>query len=155
MRSLLSLFAVSFLLAADEPKQELVPHELLGVWEGRKAETFGNSSGLQSVKWEFRGDKIIYTRISRVTDGTRGDRVTEIKYRLDDAKTPKEIDITNLSGPLAGKVQKGIYKIENNTLTICHVRSNIEGAKTDERPTEFDAQKRNDLVILTFERKKP
>src|SRR5882724_2620532 len=146
MRSLLLLSALSLLVAPDEPKQDSkVPEELLGVWVGKSSETFEKSGRFPSV-WEVKEEKII---------STLSDRVIEIQYRADAQKNPKEIDLTYSGGPSAGKARKGIYKIENNVLTICNVRPNADGDKTEQRPADFDAKKRSDIVILTFERKKP
>jgi uncharacterized protein (TIGR03067 family) len=74
------------------------------------------------------------------------------RYRTDPTKSPQEIDLTQVDGPFVGKTLKGIYKIDKDVLSICYVRPSVEGAETKARPTEFDTKKRDDVVLLTFER---
>lgn len=147
MRHALLFFAAGMLIAADGPKQdkEKIAKEVQGTWEGVTAEQVGKKGKLGAA-WEVKEEKIIETNAK----GTG-----EWKYRVDPAKTPKEIDLTPNVGPAAGKTLKGIYKIEKDTLTICYVGGKVEDPEKKERPTEFDTKKRDDVVILTFQRKAP
>jgi len=146
MRSMLLFLAIGLPVTADQLKQdEEATDELRGIWVGTAAVTSDKEGRFVSV-WEFKEDKIVTTL---------EDRTSEWKYRADPKKNPKEIDLTPGGGPSAGKTLKGIYKIEKDVLTICHVRTGVDGAEKKDRPSEFDAKKRDDVVILTFERKKP
>jgi uncharacterized protein (TIGR03067 family) len=150
MRSMLLFLAVGLLVAADHPKKDKeTADELRGIWVGIGAVTSGKAARLESI-WDFKEDKIVLT----LTVTTLKGRTSEWKYRADPKMNPKEIDLTPGVGPSAGKTLKGIYKIEKNILTICYVRVGVDAEKKD-RPSEFDAKKRDDVVILTFERKKP
>ncbi len=146
MRSMLLFLAVAVPAAADVPEQnEKATDELRGIWVGKTAVRSNDQAKFEGV-WEFQEDKIVTTL---------RDRTTEWKYRSDPKKSPKEIDLTPSSGPGAGKTLKGVYKIKEDILTVCYVRVGVDRAETRDRPAEFDAKKRDDVVILTFERKKP
>lgn len=74
-------------------------------------------------------------------------------YQVDATKEPKQIDIAQHVPGRGDKVQRGIYKIEEDTLTICHLIASR--AKADaKRPEEFYPTERNDVMTLTFQRKK-
>lgn len=129
---------------ADEPKkdQEKSTNELLGTWEGKKSET-SNGTFAFHAHWEFKDDtfRVLVASADRA----------KWKYRHNPKKDPKEIGLT----PPGGKTVKGIYKVEKDTLTICYVATVVEGAEKKDRPTSFDAKKRNDVKVITFVRKKP
>ncbi len=144
MRILALLFGVAMLAGADDPKpDDKVGSDLLGTWEGKTA-VRSDKEGEFDKTWEIKEGKIVSTP-----------RPSEFKYSHDPKKSPKEIDLIPGAGPSAGKMLKGIYKVEKDKLTICYVRPGVDGAEKRDRPTEFDGKKRDDVVLLTFERKKP
>lgn len=112
-----------------------------GTWIGQTATTGTGKAGLFKDTWTFKDGNIT------------SDSGAEYTYTVDATKKPKLIDIT-MGLPVADKrVRMGIYKIEKDTLTICHVITNK--AKADaRRPEEFDTTKRDDVVVLTFRKKK-
>ena len=61
-------------------------------------------------------------------------------YKADAADYPKTIDLTPAQGPAKGKVLKGVYDLDGNTLTICYVSPNTEEPEKAERPKEFGAK---------------
>ena len=66
-------------------------------------------------------------------------------FKLDPAKKPKEMVTTNDNG----KIHLGIYKLDEDTLTICmHEES---GAP---RPTEFTTKKGTKIVLVVLKREK-
>ena len=62
------------------------------------------------------------------------------------ATIPKEIDISPLGGPAAGKVLPGIYRLSGDTYESCFV---LPGK---ERPTEFSSQQGRGHFHVIFKR---
>ena len=70
--------------------------------------------------------------------------------KLDHGRVPKVLDmVLTKEGDRSqeGPVAKGIYKIEDDTLTWCNAAPNVE-----ERPTEFSTTKENNHMLVTFKR---
>jgi uncharacterized protein (TIGR03067 family) len=113
-----------------------------GTWIGQSAVEGGKARGFRET-WTFHDGKIT---VDEGDDAKYG-------YQVDATKEPKQIDIRPyVESTSDWKGRMGIYKIENDTLTICSlIRSK---AKADaKRPEEFDATKRDDVVVLTFRKK--
>jgi uncharacterized protein (TIGR03067 family) len=84
----------------------------------------------------------------KLTLKLENDIVGEGTFKLDPGKTPKEMDMTTVSGSDKGQVRKGIYEIDEDTLKICF---NVTEAAKTQRPASFDAAKAGtaiDLMIL-------
>jgi len=65
---------------------------------------------------------------------------------LDPGQDPKAIDVIADGGPSHGKRVLGIYKIENDKLTLCM-------ADPDQpRPREFKAEKGSGHTLMVFTR---
>ena len=71
--------------------------------------------------------------------------------RLDPGVKPAAIDFQHTDGALKGKVWKGIYAIEGDTLTICD--NAADSGKP--RPVRFEATSGSGHVLVTFKRAKP
>ena len=111
--------------------------EPTGTWVGQTAVVGWKGGGFRDT-WTFKDGTI-----------TPEGQDSVYTYQLDATKQPKHIDITmNLPGR-AREVRLGIYKIEKDTLTICQSKAKADA----KRPEEFDATKRDDVVVLTFRRK--
>ena len=79
-----------------------------------------------------------------------GGKTTEnFSFLLDPTKKIKEIDLTILVGKLKGRVDRGIYQIERDTLTIC-----IQSNKDSPRPSEFRSPADSDLWLVVLQRSK-
>ena len=113
-----------------------------GTWIGQSAVEGGKAGGFRET-WTFKDGKFT------VDDGDGAEYI----YQVDATKEPKQIDIMRGAAAADGKGLMGIYKIEQDTLTICHLIKSK--AKADaKRPEEFDAMRRDDVVVLTFRKKK-
>jgi uncharacterized protein (TIGR03067 family) len=71
----------------------------------------------------------------------KGDDVTEATFTLHPETNPKGIDLN-----MEGSTGLGIYKLEDDRLTILH------GEVDQPRPADFKAVKRGDLTMLVLEK---
>jgi uncharacterized protein (TIGR03067 family) len=67
---------------------------------------------------------------------------------LDPRAKPAAIDLKVTSGPDAGKVVKGIYKLEGDALTVCVAEPGKE------RPAAFAAKEGTGLTLMAFRKAK-
>lgn len=65
---------------------------------------------------------------------------------LDPTTTPMRLDWTRADGEFAGRTDLGIFKLEDDLLTICQATSGKP------RPTEFSAEANRGHALLTFQR---
>ena len=95
------------------------------------------SEFVEQGRWSFRGNEI-------TIPGPAGGKSS---FKLDPGRTPKTIEMTATEGPGKGKTALGIYKIEENRLTIC-----FNGGKADEPsvvpPEAFSGEKGKSLLVL-------
>ncbi len=129
--------------------QEKKEKGIQGVWKPTKVIQDGQPAP-ESLRTKLTftvGDKII-----TVTHSEQ-ERIDKSGYKLDKTKKPKHIDITPMSGRGKGKVIKGIYKLEKDTLTICYGIPRKD-EKQMKRPTMFSAPKGSKRALVVFQRKK-
>lgn len=65
---------------------------------------------------------------------TIGDAVLKGTHKLDSSATPMTIDATDTAGPFEGMSLKGIFKVENDELTVCFA------APGEDRPATFSTK---------------
>jgi uncharacterized protein (TIGR03067 family) len=63
---------------------------------------------------------------------------------------PASIDFEHTRGALKGKVWKGIYLLDGDTLKICDNAPNLEA----DRPVAFETKRGSGSILITFERAK-
>ena len=99
-----------------------------------------NTEHFREGIWIFK-DKEVTLRDEKDKEWFKG------TFVVDADKAPMTIDITWADGPLKGKIEKGIYKMEKDTLTLSR--------GVDDRPDGLtDAGKVGKPDLLTFERVK-
>jgi uncharacterized protein (TIGR03067 family) len=147
MRALIpSILAVGLgagLAAAGGDATKTDAARLQGNWTVLLMEEKGNKAPdelLQAMAVEIKGDKITVTE--------KGKLVVEFGYKLDASKKPGAIDLTYLSGDEKGRVERGIYQIEGDTVKFC------TREKGKDRPTAFGTSKEDDRTLVVIRRKK-
>jgi RNA polymerase sigma factor (sigma-70 family) len=133
--------------AKDGQKPRTDKDKLQGTWLLVSAIVEGEDRA-EGVKREaqkniFKGDEFTIQRADQ--PGNR----PKVKYTLDPSKKPKTIDIVPGAGPDKGKTVPAIYKLEDETLTLC------EGEVGKDRPTEFSSTAANRWILLVFKREQP
>lgn len=95
---------------------------LQGTWDRVRPQV----AGVMAARWEIRGNALAI--VDERDDGVVSRLTAEI--RLDEGATPRAID-TVLNVPKGTVTERGIYKIEGDTLTVCI------GRISERRPSEF------------------
>ncbi len=118
--------------------------ELQGTWTATRAERDG------------KGDEVVGNRLFLADDRFRiqskdGKLLHAGTVGVDPRATPAAIDFAHKEGVVNGKVWKGIYVLDGNTLTICDNALNLEKG----RPTTFEARSGSGYVLITFTRTGP
>ena len=117
---------------------------LQGTWKVTASESKGEKVPAEDLKGLFlifRGDAIL------IREG--GKSAENFSYLLDPTKKIKEIDLTLKAGAQAGRIDRGIYQIEGDTLRIC-----IQSNKDEPRPREFRSPVGTDLWLVVLQRPK-
>ena len=87
----------------------------------------------------------------RLTLKLDGNVLTEGQFKLDPSKSPKQIDMTALTGPDKGQVSLGIYEVNGDKLRTCY-RLGTEAIKT--RPGGFEGDKAAPTQVMVLRRDK-
>lgn len=142
MRPMVLLLTVVMLAAADPPKEEVLKEELKkleGAWEVSHLERAGQTlpdDKVKSLSFQvtFKGNKMT----AKTAAGSN-----EATFEIDPSKAPKTLDTTDKKE----KTEKGIYKIEGDTLTLCI-------AVSGERPADFATKTGSDHMMFKLKKGK-
>jgi uncharacterized protein (TIGR03067 family) len=120
---------------------------LQGEWQAVEVRVGGKTSSeededVRSTRIAFSGREMVNLSISGEQKRT---------FKLETEFTPKHIDITFRGGRDKGKTVFGIYKLEDDRLTICFAPGDKESIK---RPLDFQSGKDDGQVILVLKRSK-
>ena len=123
------LLVVGSRVKADDDKKD--KDKVQGTWSLVTLEENGESQKVTEesdkyIKLKIEGDKFMITLKG-------GDH--EATYALDSSKKPKTIDLTLKGGDQDGKVMKGFFELDGDTLKIC-----IGSPEAPDRPAEFKAK---------------
>jgi uncharacterized protein (TIGR03067 family) len=90
---------------------------------------------------EFRGEKYKVTVLDKVQE--------EGTFKTDPKKNPKTIDLMITSGRDKDKTQRGIYRLEGDTLTVSMSQPGAE-----ERPGAFSTEEGSTFAVIVLKRQK-
>jgi uncharacterized protein (TIGR03067 family) len=119
--------------------------ETAGTWTATQAERDGRAADdVVGNRLSFAGNRFqIQSKDSKLLfAGT---------FRVDPSAKLAAIDFEHTGGPLEGKLWKGIYSLDGDTLTICDNAANLQ----KDRPAAFEAKSGSGYVLITFRRVKP
>lgn len=144
-----SASAISLLNAQDQKTEAAVvteaPASLVGVWSAEKVLSSGREVPKEKFPFElhFTPKQLTYKFVGTIQGK---DRVHDLS--LDPSKTPATIDISRMVGEKRMTVL-GIYKVEDERLWICFLRS-ADGNPSEHRPSTFESSNdvKSDLLIL-------
>jgi uncharacterized protein (TIGR03067 family) len=140
---LIAVLAV-LLAGADEPKEldaELKRFE--GTWTIQSLKVDGNDLPPSAT-----ADTRLVIEAGGAYTHTEGGVTTHGTFKLDPSADPRTIDITFTDGPQKGGKIEGIYKLKDDTYTLCFALDNKP------RPKEFSSKPDTGLVLEVFKREK-
>jgi uncharacterized protein (TIGR03067 family) len=125
-------------MAADPAEER---EKLEGAWTAISAERNGEEAAeLVGHRLEFAGRRFHITAQGRI--------LYVGSYAVEPEPQPAQIDFQHEEGEIAGGVWQGIYRLEDNTLTICD--NAVDTSKP--RPTEFRTAPGSGYVLIVFRR---
>jgi uncharacterized protein (TIGR03067 family) len=142
LRIMLFLLLVSQApVESPEVKKELAKHQ--GVWTTVSFHRDGKDTPdaiARSITRTVDGDHVVWKRNGKSFSGST--------IVLDPTADPKTIDILADGGPARDKRVLGIYKLEDDRLTICTSDAD------QPRPKDFKAEKDSKRTLMVFDRAK-
>jgi len=116
---------------------------LQGTWKIVSVEIEGEALAMDNLidsRLTVKGDDYLFVL---------GQTKLDLTFKMDASKSPKEIDLTAVTGPNKGKTYRGIYTLEGDTYKICR---NMEPEL--KRPTRFATQPKSGLMMVVWQRVK-
>jgi uncharacterized protein (TIGR03067 family) len=133
------------LLPAFAERAEKAQQKPQGTWTATKAERDGKSAD------DVVGHRLSITGNRFQIRSRDGKPLYAGTVRLDPGAKPAAFDFEHTEGALKGKVWKGIYALDGDTLTTCDNAPNLGKV----RPAAFEAKSGSGYVLITFKRAKP
>ncbi len=113
-----------------------------GTWVPVAADVAGKPLYVGELRVKYfvldSGGYSIIDRTNRVVDSG--------SYRVNDAAQPATLDIVGRDGPAAGRTLLAIYRLDENSLTVCY---DLDG---DERPATMQPRQDQLLLSITYAR---
>jgi uncharacterized protein (TIGR03067 family) len=106
------------------------------------------------VKWELGGSPTPPTTMSAMRLTLKGDQYEFVegpshdfgRFALRPGQIPKQMQISGVKGPNAGRTIPAIYHVYRNRLTICY---GLDG----HRPHTFRSPKKSMVLLVVFSRR--
>ena len=117
---------------------------LQGTWKVTASISKGDKANADEIKdlhLIFRGDAILVREDGKTQEN--------FIFGVNPASKPKEIDLVLKIGPQKGRIDRGIYELDGDSLKIC-----IQTNKDKPRPTEFRSPAGSELWLVTLQRVK-
>jgi uncharacterized protein (TIGR03067 family) len=130
--------------AFGQPAEEVLK-KLQGTWTATKAERDGK------VADDLVGHKLSFTGNRFQVQSRDGKLLYAGTAWVDPNAKPAAIDFEHTEGVLKGKMWKGIYTVDGDTLTTCDNAPDLDKG----RPAAFEARSGSGHVLITFQRAKP
>ena len=130
--------------AFAQPAEE-AQKKLQGTWTAAKAERDGKTAD------DVVGNRLSITGNRFEIRSKDGKLLYEGTFRVDPSTKPAAFDFQHTEGALKGKVWKGIYALEGDTLTTCDNAPDLDRG----RPTAFEGEGGSGHILITFQRAKP
>jgi uncharacterized protein (TIGR03067 family) len=131
-------------LAFAQPAEE-AQKKLQGTWAATQAERDGTGAD------DVLGHRLSFTGNRFQIRSKDGKTLYEGTFRVDAKTKPAAIDFDHTEGALKGKVWKGIYALDGDTLRTCDNGPNLDKG----RPAAFEAKTGSGHILITFKRAKP
>jgi uncharacterized protein (TIGR03067 family) len=135
-------------IAADITKEEAVKRELAkmsGTW--KTVSFFVNGDNM--VAKDVGTDRSFVINRDTMTTLAAEKKVLESVLKINPLKKPQEIDIILMTNSNKGEILKGVYKLEEDYLTICFTNADAD------RPTDFTSKKGSGRSRIVYKRQKP
>jgi len=128
--------------AADKAKKEVA--KLQGTWKATTLQYNGKDiAGKYPIQLVFKDDLATVGSSKEVEK-----EYTKITFKPDPSTDPKAVDLVIAAGVQKDAVLEGIYKINDDELTIC---AKVFG---QERPTEFASKEGSSTVLIVLKKEK-
>jgi uncharacterized protein (TIGR03067 family) len=118
--------------------------ELAGTWQAASYALDGN----KAPDADLKTIKLVIDADGKTTALQDGKMFIASTTTIDPAVKPPAIDIAYTAGDAKGRTSLGIYKIEDDVLTICRA------APDKPRPTAFDSQPGSGHTLMSYKRDK-
>ena len=130
--------------AFAQPTEE-AHRQLHGIWTATRAERDGKAAE------DVVGHRLTFTGPRFQIQSMAGKPLYAGTVRVDPSAKPAAIDFDHAEGALKGKVWKGIYVLDGDTLTVCDNAPNLERG----RPLGLEATSGSGYLLITFQRARP
>lgn len=138
------IFGMQIVPAIAQPVEDALK-KIQGTWLATKAEQDGKpAKDVDGHRLSFAGNRF-------QLHSKDGKLLYEGTFRVEPGAKPAAIDFDHTLGSLKGKVWKGIYALDGDTLTTCDNAPSLDKG----RPTAFEAKAGSGYVLITFSRAKP
>src|SRR5437867_1110580 len=105
----LAVFAAPKLWAEDLDAEK---KKLQGRWVSTSFEAIGSQKNSRTITLNFKEEDGLSLKVD--------DQTYDINYSLDVDSEPKQLDIITIMGGIVVFENFGIYRLDGDTLTICH-----------------------------------